>query len=180
MKIPSQQKMTSEENFLQRFVANEPALRALGRSILPNWDLVDEALQEASVTMWQKRNQVEGVDGFLPWAKVIVRYKCLQMIDGLRREHCVLSQQTLELIADEVESTDAEEHGLRQAAVRQCLEKFSPAHRELLLASHLRDRSMVDMAQSQGKSPNSLYKLLGRLREKLYQCVSQRLQAEAI
>ena len=67
----------TESAFLSLFVKHEPALRAYACGLVPDWDLVDEALQEASVTIWQKRGQLESADGFEPWARLILRYKYL-------------------------------------------------------------------------------------------------------
>ena len=44
-------------------VYHEPVLRAYARAIVPDWELVDEAIQEASITMWQKREQLQERDG---------------------------------------------------------------------------------------------------------------------
>lgn len=58
-------------------------------------------MQEASVVMWRKLGQLESADGFLPWAKVIVRFESLR----LRREHArdrhLFSDEVFELLADE-------------------------------------------------------------------------------
>ena len=66
-------------------------MRGYARSLVPDWDLVDEALQEASVTMWQKRGQLQSPDGFVPWARVILRFKCLQQLEKLRTRLVALS-----------------------------------------------------------------------------------------
>ena len=76
----------SEQDSLALLIKHEPAFRAYARSIVPDWDLVDEALQEATVTMWQKRGQLESTDGFLPWARVILRFKCLRQVEKLRSQ----------------------------------------------------------------------------------------------
>ena len=81
----------TEPGFLTLLVKHEPALRAYARSLVPDWDLVDEALQEASVTMWQKRSQMETADGFVPWARVILRFKCLRQLEKLRSRRPLLS-----------------------------------------------------------------------------------------
>jgi RNA polymerase sigma-70 factor (ECF subfamily) len=80
----------TEPDFLELLVKHEPALRAYARGLVPDWDLVDEALQEASVTMWQKRGQLESADGFVPWARVVLRYKCLRQLEILRSRRPLL------------------------------------------------------------------------------------------
>lgn len=71
MTDPSHQsRQLSEGEFMRLFVKHEPALKAFARSLLPDWTAVDDALQEASVTMWEKLGQLRDADGFLPWAGI--------------------------------------------------------------------------------------------------------------
>ena len=162
---------------MRLFVKNEPALRAFARSLLPDWNCVDDAIQEASVTMWEKLGQLRDEAGFLPWAKVILRFKCLSMVAALRRDRHVLSDEVLELIAQDADSMEAEDLADVRRALNACLARFSDAHQEILLAPYMGDGRVQQIAQECGKSVNSLYKLLGRLREKLAACI-QRLQPE--
>jgi len=168
----------TEPDFLALLVKFEPALRAYARGLVPDWDLVDEALQEASVTMWQKRSQLESADGFVPWARVILRFKCLRQLEKLRSRRPLLSDEVLEKVAERSERRPVQElHGCGQA-LHACLDQFSAEHRELLLAPHSSTYTVVEIAERRKKSPNALYKLLGRLREQLANCVRLRMAAE--
>lgn len=162
---------------MRLFVRHEPALRAFARSILPTWDAVDDALQEASVIMWEKLGQLRDPDGFLPWAKVILRFKCLSATAASRRRH-VLSDEVLQLIADEAEAITGEDVAEVRRALDACLTKFPDSHQELLLAPYAGDGRVKQLAEECGKSVNALYKLLGRLREKLGTCIRRQLQME--
>ena len=168
----------SEGEFMRLFVKHEPALRAFARSMLPDWTLVDDALQEASVTMWEKLGQLRDEEGFLPWAKVILRFKCLSLVAALRRQRYVLSDAVLELIADEATAMEAEDFAEIRRALTPCLAQFSQAHQELLLAPYAGEGRVKELANECGKSVNSLYKLLGRLREKLGTCIRGQLGPE--
>jgi len=163
---------------MRLFVRNEPILRAYARSMLPNWSSVDDALQEASVTMWQKLGQLDSEDGFLPWSKVIVRYKCLQLVERLRREKPLLSDEVLKLLAEEADKTTPDEFGSLRSALDVCLAEFSELHQQLLLAPYRGAGRVKELAEQTGKSANAFYKLLGRLREKLSTCIKLRVQAE--
>ncbi|MCP4506686.1 MAG: sigma-70 family RNA polymerase sigma factor [Fuerstiella sp.] len=169
----------TEPDFLSLLVKHEPALRAYARSLVPDWDLVDESLQEASVTMWQKRSQLESVDGFVPWAIVVLRFKCLRQLEKLRSRRPLLSDEMLEKLAERGESRSVEELTARGRALHTCLDQFSEEHREILLAPHSSTYTVVDLAKRRKKSPNSLYKLLARLREQLTDCVRLRIAAGA-
>lgn len=177
--MPEPQPIT-ESDFLRLFVKHEEALRAFARVLLPTWESVDEVMQEASVVMWKKLAQVESADGFLPWAKVIVRFEALR----LRREHArdrhVFSDEVFELLANESAEVPEERWERERAALRDCLTQFTPPHRELVLAPYAGEGRVTRLAEQSGRTVNSLYKLLGRLREKLLQCVEARLAEEPL
>ena len=163
---------------MRLFVQHESALRAFARSILPDWESVDDALQEASVTMWEKLGQLRDEAGFLPWAKVILRFKCLSSVAAARRRQQVLSDEVLALLADEAESMSRDDVANVRRALTNCLTKFSEAHQELLLAPYAGDGRVKQLAEECGKPVNALYKLLGRLRAKLGTCVRGHIQPE--
>jgi RNA polymerase sigma-70 factor (ECF subfamily) len=170
----------TQGDFVRLLMQNEPALRAYSRSLLPDWRSVDEVIQEASVTLWEKFDQLRDPSGFLPWAKVVVRFKCLSVIDRLRRDRLVFSESVLEMLAEEADAFDIEERERSMRALRSCLESFSKPHQELLLAPYAGEALVATLAEQSGKSANAFYKLLGRLREKLAACIETRLRQEAV
>lgn len=170
----------SEGDFMRLLMRNEPALRAYSRSMLPDWHTVDEVIQEASITLWEKFGQLRNEEGFLPWAKVIVRFKCLSAVSKKRRDRHVFSDGVLELLAEEAAALDAEQHEAAQCALRKCLENFSQPHQELLLAPYSGEGRVKTIAEESGKSANALYKLLGRLRDKLSDCVHSNLKPHTV
>ncbi|MDA7666441.1 sigma-70 family RNA polymerase sigma factor [bacterium] len=168
----------SEGDFMRLLMQHEPALRAFARALLPNWHLVDEVIQEASITLWDKFSQLRDEEGFLPWAKVVVRFKCLSAISKMQRYRHVFSDGVLEILADEAEAIDVEEQAAARMALRTCLDRFSEPHQELLLAPYSGDGHVKSIAEESGKSANALYKLLGRLREKLFVCIHKNLKPQ--
>lgn len=126
----------TETEFLALLIKHEPALRAYARSLVPDWELVDEAIQEASITLWQKREQLQGTDGFVPWAITVLRFKCLRQLEKLRDRRPLLSDEMLELLAERGSRQSKEESTSRGQAFQVCLSQFSEEHRELLLAPH--------------------------------------------
>ncbi len=170
----------TEPLFLRLFVKHEAGLRAYSRSILPDWNLVDEAMQEASVTMWQKRDQLREESGFAPWAKVILRFKCLRQIEKLRLERPILSDSMLATIATKGEARNTEHIADREKAFRTCFGLLPEKHQELLLAPHTRTVTVIHLAEKRNTTVNSLYKLLGRLRQKLSVCIRKRIASGAL
>ena len=79
---------------MRMLVAHETELRAFLRTLLHSWELVDDVLQEASVVMWNKLDQLENEEGFVPWAKVIVRFKAMHARRSVVRDRLVLHHHT--------------------------------------------------------------------------------------
>lgn len=168
----------AESDFLRLFVRHEEALRAYARALVPTWESVDEVMQEASVVMWKKREQLEDEAGFLPWAKVIVRMDAMRLRRDVARDRHVFGDEVMELLANEAEEVSESHWEEQRAALQTCLQQMAPHHRDLLMAPYSRDGEVMRLAEGMGRSVNSLYKLLGRLREKLVQCMEQRLAEE--
>ncbi len=165
-----------ESDFLRLFVRHEEALRAFARVLLPTWEAVDEVMQESSVVMWRKLSQLDQADGFLPWAKVIVRFEALRFRRSFARDRHVVTEDVLTLLANEAAEVPEDIWEKEREALRTCLTSFAPHHRELLLAPYAGEGRVSRIAEDTARSVNSLYKLLGRLRDKLMLCVESRLQ----
>ena len=169
----------SEADFVRLFARHELALRNYARLILPDWSGVDDVLQDASITMWESRQRLRDESGFLPWGKVIVRHKCFNAIAKMRRDRLVLDKNVLELIAREEEAEAESEDLIRiQHSLAECLGELTPERRELVLAPYRGAGEVKTLAEQAGKTPNSLYKIIGRLRARLSQCVEEKMRLE--
>lgn len=169
----------SEADFVRLFARHELALRNYARLILPNWSGVDDVLQDASITMWETRQRLQDEDGFLPWGKVIVRHKCFNAIAKMRRDRLVLDKDVLDLIAREEDAEAESENLIRiQHSLEECLGKLTPERRQLVLAPYRGAGEVKKLAEQASRTPNSLYKMIGRLRARLSSCVDAKLRLE--
>ena len=160
--------------FLSLFLKHERELAGFARALLPNWDSVDEALQESSIVMWRKIGQLQAADEFLPWARVILRFEVLKQRRKFSRDRLVLSDELAELLAEE-SSVEEAAVATQREALSACMSEFSAEHQELLLAPYVGDGRVKQIADATKRTPNSLYKVLGRLRVKLHDCVARKL-----
>lgn len=169
----------SESDFMRLFARHELALRNYARLIMPDWNAVDDVLQDASITMWECRQRLRDESGFLPWGKVIVRNKCFNAIAKMRRDRLVLDKNVLELIAREEEAdTKTENLVIVQHSLEECMGELTPERRELVLAPYRGAGEVKRLAEHANKTPNSLYKIISRLRAKLSRCVEGKLKLE--
>ena len=163
---------------MRLFVRHERDLRVFARTMLPNWPAVDDVLQEASVVMWKKLHQLEKEDDFFTWARVIVRYEALRARRNAARDRLVLSEETLELLADEAMPTVGDELEREREALKGCLKKLGEDQRKLVFAAAMRDGGVKELAEATNRTANSLYKLIGRIRATLRECVQRELQTQ--
>ena len=56
----------------------------------------DDVLQEASIVMWEKLDQLDDEDGFFPWGKTIIRFKCMNLMQKKKNERLVFSEKIFE------------------------------------------------------------------------------------
>lgn len=167
----------ADDGFLRVFVRYEAALRVYARALVPTWDAVDEVIQEASVVLWRKFGELDALENFLPWAKVIVRFEALRARRNFARDRFVFGEELLALLADESDLTGEAERLAEEAALQRCLGKMTPAHQELVLAPYAGGGRVKELSEQTSRSANSLYKLLGRLRTKLQECVEREFSA---
>lgn len=159
------------------FSRHDRALRAYARVILPTLDDVDDVLQEASLVIWEKQDQLRNEDEFLPWAKVIVRNISFRHRRRLVRDRHVFDDELVERLLEEEDKEEVDSSGEYRALIH-CLDQLPPERRELILAPYRGTGEVKQLAGRTSRSANSLYKLLQRLRVKLQHCMEERLEEE--
>lgn len=164
---------SQHEDFVRLFSRHEGSVRAFVASLLPNWEGVDEVLQEASVVMWRKFDQFdpdrEG-SSFLNWAFMIARYEALTYRRKRATDRLVFSEDVFELLAAEANEA-IEAQPLRREALAKCLLKLKPSQQELVRSVYTDGISIKDAAARVGRTPTGLYKALARIRESLQRCI---------
>jgi len=166
------EKSPQEQAFVQCVIRYETILKAYARSILPHWEGVEEVLQNSYLIIWRKWEQLQQDSEFLPWSKTIVRFEALKYRRNKATDRHILDEDLLELIASEGE-VPSELHSVEeeQKALQKCLKQLKPSHQKLVLAHYHEGNSLKALADTMSKSPNSLYKLMARLRQKLQTCI---------
>jgi RNA polymerase sigma-70 factor (ECF subfamily) len=98
------------------------------------------------------------------------------------RDRHVFDDELLDRILNEEESEQREDNEGREGskeygALIACLKKLPDDRRQLILAPYGKPGTIKELAEQSTRSPNSLYKLLQRLRSKLVRCVEAELKA---
>jgi RNA polymerase sigma-70 factor (ECF subfamily) len=109
---------------------------------------------------------------------VITRFEVLKFRRKMARDRHVFHENVMELLAGAAEELDgsgrSEDY---RNALQECIKALPEKSRRLIRAAYADDRTIREVADDVGQSATAFYKTLNRIREKLRQCVQQRLDA---
>jgi RNA polymerase sigma-70 factor, ECF subfamily len=167
------------ETFVRLLVAHEGRLRGFLRTLLRDWDDVDEVMQETSLVIWRKFTQFDPDTNFMAWAAAIGRFEALKHLRKQSRDRLVFNDEILDLLAQEsLEETDTLEH--HRIALTSCLEKLDSRQKELLQLAYQPGVKFHEVAAQAGKSAQAFYKTIQRTRAQLLECAEKHMQKEAL
>ena len=87
----------SYEIFVRLFVTHEGRLRGFLRTLLSDWDDVDEVMQETSIIAWRKFAQFDVSTNFMAWAAAIARFEALKHRRKQARDRLVFNDEIFDL-----------------------------------------------------------------------------------
>jgi RNA polymerase sigma-70 factor (ECF subfamily) len=172
-----EESQNSHETYIRLLLRHEPMVRAAIRAVVHRAEDVDEVMQAVSLVAWRKFDSLTDHEGFGRWACVIARYEVLKFLRSRARDRFLLDESLVERILAESVDEDVLRRR-RLSLLERCLEKLPENRRELLLQVYSPGCTTRAVAERLGKSEDSLYQLLRRLRLDLKRCVEQELAEE--
>ena len=163
--------------FLRSFAAQEPAIRAYVRRLVPSLADADDVMQEVAVVLWEKFEEFRGGADFRAWAFGIARYEVLGWLRDKGRDRLVLSADVVDLIAEE-SAQEEPRLELQRAALEDCIGKVAPDQRELIMQAYQPEARIQEVAVTSGRSVAGFYQWLHRMRRLLLECVKRQLSKE--
>lgn len=167
------------DEFVALYASCELELHRFVHSLLPHANEADDVVQETAKALWQKFSAGEVVHSFRAWARAVAYRQMLKHIERERTRRKYFSQRTMEALADTRIAYQPVLEGQRRA-LADCVARLPGHERDLLRQRYENDTTMKTLAQQTGRTANSLYKLLQRIREKLLACVRAKLDAEGV
>jgi RNA polymerase sigma-70 factor, ECF subfamily len=167
----------ASERFTALLVRHHPALMGYILSLVPSWPDAEDLLQQTSVVMWRKFGEFRAGTDFVGWGCHVARYHTLNHLRKRARDRHIFSPELLEILAQEG-ALDAEQLDAERAALRLCLEKLDPRSRNLVGRCYQPEATVKTVAEYLGRTPNSVYKGLNRIREALLRCIRRTLAQE--
>ncbi len=141
-------------------------------TLLPRRDDVEEVLQQTAVALWEKFDEFDPQQEFLPWATRFAYFQVLNFRKELARTRLVYSEEVMKSLA-ETRAELSEELEERRAALRHCLAKLKTEDRSLLERRYAESLTVKSLAEESGRTVKSLYRRLDRIRELIATCIER-------
>lgn len=165
---------THTEQVQQLFVRYAGLLHASIASQCADLALAEDILQEVFLVVTKRAETFTLGSDFLAWARVIARFKTLELLRERRRDRATLSPEALDALA--AVAPDADRWQAQREALARCLERLPPAQRKLTALAYSEGLTPAQIAERSGKAANVVHVLLSRLRRTLRECVFERLR----
>jgi RNA polymerase sigma-70 factor, ECF subfamily len=169
--------LAREERFMNLFLSNERRIYAYVLALVPHREDAEDLVQDTSRVMWQKFDEFTGAGDFAAWGISIARYRVLDYRRKLGVRRAVLSDRTIEAIAEQVTRV-GRESSCRLDALLLCMAKLRDPDRELMRLRYHVGASTREVAAQVGRSPDSVYKSLNRIHNQLLLCIRDELSKE--
>ena len=119
------------------FVQHQPEIRGFVLSMIPDFSVADDVMQETFLIVTKKALSFEIGTSFAAWVKTIARFKALEAIRSRRFE--TLSEAVLDALSTEPHEF-AEDTDERLAILRGCLDQLAPQARRSIDYRFAEDR----------------------------------------
>ena len=160
------------------------ALLSYSFAMLRSWTLAEDVVQEAYLVVMNKWQDLKSINGVFLWVRQIVHFKTLEAIRARGRETSTPDQELLSLIEQAVNENLDDHQAERQrqlsTLLRDCMSKLNQFNLNLLAGFYWKQESCEILADRHGRSVNAVRLMLSRLREKLRNCLSKRLESKGM
>lgn len=159
--------MTDQE-FRNRVLQWQPYMQKLAEQLLGDADNASDAVQDAVVSLWEKRKERnDSADLKSLWGTVVKR-RC---IDQLRKQRPTVPIDTESLMLTEPSPDDLSEE--RYQLARQLVDRLPKRQRDAILMKYEQGMSNTEIEQAMGMSSTHLYATLSRAYKALRNAIEQ-------
>jgi RNA polymerase sigma-70 factor, ECF subfamily len=163
------------EEFADLIRLHTSAVLGYVRVLLLNWTDAEDVFQETCLVLWKKFDEFKPGTNFLAWALRIAERKVMDFQKKQSRRMAFTAGLRDTLIAEASQRTnDAAASGL--AALSGCIDKLPENDREMVTLCCGESIPVREVADSMGRSPQSVHHSLRRIRTWLLDCIQRELK----
>jgi len=164
----------SEADFIRLFAQHHSDILAYIYRLVHDRDDADDLFQRTSLVLWSKFASFEPGSSFLAWANKIAYFQVCNFLRTSRRDRLRFSDAVLAKLA-EVPPTTSEVRNRKLEALSECIEELERRDRDIVHQAYSGEHSMKELAARLGLASQTVYNRLGRIRNRLFACVSAKL-----
>ncbi|MGD9128536.1 MAG: sigma-70 family RNA polymerase sigma factor [Planctomycetia bacterium] len=173
--------MYQEDNktrFTSLFNAHQRGILTYLLALTGSFAAAEDALQEASIVMWQKFSEFEEGTNFGAWARKIAYHMAMRSRQEASKRLPVFSNQFIDALGDAGMAEESRQ-GDRSRALKNCVNKLTKSDQDLLAYRYgNKELSAKDVAEALNRPANTVYKALRRIRVGLLECVQRAIARE--
>lgn len=181
-RTPVLMSMSSEERpsdeFVKRLTESQSHLMGFIMASVGDYADASDILQQTNVVLLRKFDNLEDLEGFLPWAITVAKFQVLGYVRDKSRGRMLLLPDVVEAMVDTaVEEVSSVPH--RLSALRECLGNLPENKRQLLLQRYTLNTPLKTIAARSRCTVDSVKGRLKRIRQLLSHCIDGRLESSA-
>jgi len=166
------------DQFVELYVRNQNRVYRYVVTLVPNRADAEELFQQTNLTLWKLWDRYDPGRDFVRWACGIAHNHIRNFFRKRENKQVLLSEEIIGQLAQQrLEMEDLLEQ--RRVALTGCLEKLPERQRSLVERCYGGGQTIKAVAESDGRTPNVVYKLLRRIRALLYDCITEALTSGA-
>ena len=160
------------------FRASRRRLYAFILSCVANEADAADIMQETSLLLWEKYDSFESGTDFTAWAVAVARHRVLKLRSRRFDRRVRFDSDMLERIAGQTGAWAAD-MDLRSRIVQDCVRKLPAKDAELVVLKYDKGMKTIEIATSQNRPLQGLYKTMARIHRNLRECVGRNLKKAA-
>lgn len=160
------------EEFVRLLTAHQGAMFRYVFSLVPHEEDARDVLQETNVALYRKFDGYDSARPFLAWAYQFAYLEVLKHRDRTRQGNRAFRPEVIDRLARDREEYEPVLEA-RAVALEGCLQRLSPADRDLIDRRYRRDVRPDDLAAELGTSRRTLFRNLDRVRRRLLDCITR-------
>jgi RNA polymerase sigma-70 factor (ECF subfamily) len=165
------------EQFVMLMAKHERCINACILALVPNWADAEDIAQETKLLMWRQFESFDQSGDFGAWARTIARNVIRTRHRWQQGKPHFFGQAFLDAVDAEFEK-QVDTSDRRHEFLAACLAQLTQSSRDLLKLCYASARSIAATSANLGRSADSVYKQLERIRRALQQCIERKLREE--
>jgi RNA polymerase sigma-70 factor, ECF subfamily len=165
------------EEFVELSSRHQRQLLGYIFTLVRNMDDAEDLLQQTNLIVWRKFDDYQAGTDFMRWACHIAHLQAIAFLRSKGRNPVCLNEPLLRQLTDtRVDRSGVYEH--YREGLHLCMERLSSPDRELLELCYDGDASIKEIAKNLGRSADSIYHSLKRIRYVLLECINRAASRE--